>query len=402
MKIQAQTTLKQPLLLLYLLALSSLNGQRYLTPIFPNVDRDLGVQYGQAAALSGFTVDLEMDIHEPAGDTQAERPLMILAHGGSFVAGDRSLMSGICDYYAERGYVTATISYRLGVNAFNIANLNEELLKAAARATQDFNAAIRFFYRSARDEGNPYRIDTTRIIVGGNSAGSIAAIHSQLFIDASTADATLQQIVGNLGGIQGGNNGSVGYPDRAAGLLNFAGAIYDSNMINTAHIACISFHGDNDSVVPYAVGQASFSGLQVMEMHGSAIVHAKLTEFGAPATSMNTFPNVGHGLFDDQARADTMLNRTTRFFYDHVIPGSGMFAASPNTSRVLFYPNPVRTGRLNIETDRATAFVILDLLGKKHLEGKLSMGTHSIDVSRLPAGIYWLRTNRLTEQLIIH
>ena len=110
----------------------------------------------------------------------------------------------------RKGYVTATISYRLGINAFNIANLNKELLKAAARATQDFNAAIRFFYRSARDEGNPYRIDTTRIIIGGNSTGSIAAIHSQLFIDASTADATLQQIVGNLEGIKGVNNGSVG------------------------------------------------------------------------------------------------------------------------------------------------------------------------------------------------
>ena len=85
-------------------------------------------------------------------------------------------------------------------------------------------------------------------------------------------------------GHQGGNNGSVGYPDRAAGLLNFAGAIYDSNMISTAHVACISFHGDNDQVVPYAVGQVSFNGLQVMEMHGSAIVHSKLTEFGAPAT----------------------------------------------------------------------------------------------------------------------
>jgi hypothetical protein len=69
---------------------------------------------------------------------------------------------------------------------------------------------------------------------------------------------------------------------------------------------------------------------------------------------------------------------------------------------MLLYPNPVRSGRLTIETDKATAFIILDLLGKKHLEGELSMGTHSIDVSRLPAGIYWVRTNRLTEQLIIN
>ena len=116
---------------------------------------------------------------------------------------------------------------------------------------------------------------------------------------------------------------------------------------------------------------------------------------------MNTFPNVGHGLFDDQARVDTMLNRTTRFFY-HVIPGSGMSAASPNTSRMLLYPKSVRSGRMTIETDRATAIIILDLLGKKHLESELSVGTHSIDVTRLHTGIYWVRTDRLTERLIIH
>ena len=139
-----------------------------------------------------------------------------------------------------------------------------------------------------------------------------------------------------------------------------------------------------------------------MEMHGSAIVQAKLAQMGAPATSMNTFPNVGHGLFDDQARVDTMLNRTTRFFYDHVIPGSGISTASHNTRRMLLYPNPARSGRVTMETDRETSFIIFDLLGKKQREGTLSMGTNSIDVSGLPAGIYWVRTKRMSQQLIIH
>ena len=83
------------------------------------------------------------------------------------------------------------------------------------------------------------------------------------------------------------------HPDRVAGLLDFAGAIYDSNMISTAHVACISFHGDSDQVVPYAVGQVSFNGLQVMEMHGSAIVQAKLAQMGAPCNFNEYFSQCG-------------------------------------------------------------------------------------------------------------
>ena len=117
---------------------------------------------------------------------------------------------------------------------------------------------------------------------------------------------------------------------------------------------------------------------------------------------MNTFPNVGHGLFDDQARVDTMLNRTTRFFYDHVIPGSGISTALPLYAQDAALPQSGQIGALTMETDRETSFIIFDLLGKKQQEGTLSMGTNSIDVSGLPAGIYWVRTKRMSQQLIIH
>ena len=49
------------------------------------------------------------------GDTENNRPLIILAHGGSFIAGVRAnpSMVSLGEAFAKRGYVVASISYRL-------------------------------------------------------------------------------------------------------------------------------------------------------------------------------------------------------------------------------------------------------------------------------------------------
>ena len=51
-----------------------------------------------------------VDIYQPTGDTMAARPLIILAHGGSFVGGTRNddvTVDSLCVHFAKRGYVTA-------------------------------------------------------------------------------------------------------------------------------------------------------------------------------------------------------------------------------------------------------------------------------------------------------
>ena len=41
----------------------------------------------------------------------------MLVHGGGFIEGNRGQMAGVARSYARRGFVTATISYRLNPNA---------------------------------------------------------------------------------------------------------------------------------------------------------------------------------------------------------------------------------------------------------------------------------------------
>ncbi|MFB0925081.1 MAG: hypothetical protein QMB65_07340, partial [Vicingaceae bacterium] len=52
------------------------NG-RYQTDIFSTIDVST-VQYGTSIDLNGSTVNLMMDIYQPQGDTEINRPLIIL------------------------------------------------------------------------------------------------------------------------------------------------------------------------------------------------------------------------------------------------------------------------------------------------------------------------------------
>jgi acetyl esterase/lipase len=118
---------------------------RYKTPIFNAVFKHADILYGEGQVwnIPYNNTDLKMDIYEPIGDTLLQRPLMLWVHPGGFLLGDKGVddMVALCDSFAKRGYVTASIGYRLG---FNPASA-ESAERAVYRGTQDIRAAIRYF-----------------------------------------------------------------------------------------------------------------------------------------------------------------------------------------------------------------------------------------------------------------
>jgi len=50
------------------------------------------VIYGKNTTQGGVSKDLDMDIYTPKGDTETKRPLIILAHGGSFIINLESIV----------------------------------------------------------------------------------------------------------------------------------------------------------------------------------------------------------------------------------------------------------------------------------------------------------------------
>lgn len=258
-------------------------GQRYLTEIFSGVNKTSDVTYAvNVSVLTGSPAadTLKMDIYEPMGDSQTERPVILLAHTGSFLpvpqngtcTGSRkdSSIVEVATQFAKRGYVVAAFSYRLG---WNPVSSNQDvrtgtLLNAAYRGIQDARTLVRYFKSNYSTGGNTWGVDTSLIIVGGQGTGGYISLavssldqYPELFMTKFTdgvgtpyADTSLS---GDLEGkwnrpLNVGNY--TGYNSDVNITFNYGGAVGDSSWINAGEPPIVGFHVPNDPFAPYGYG----------------------------------------------------------------------------------------------------------------------------------------------------
>jgi acetyl esterase/lipase len=150
-----------------------------------NVEEILDVEYG-----TGGERKLQLDLYLPKG-RKTDTPAIIFIHGGAWKSGKRSDMKFYCVKFAEKGYVTATVTYRL---------MGEACFPAAVH---DVKCAVRWLRASA----TKYQVDPERIAVSGNSAGG----HLSMMVGYSD-DPSLE-------GSGGNNNVS----SRICAVVNFYG-----------------------------------------------------------------------------------------------------------------------------------------------------------------------------------
>jgi len=95
------------------------SSTRYDQEVFTSVDIQSNVVYGSNINANNANEILIMDIYQPAGDTASFRPLILWVHGGSFIGGTKNEqdVTNLSIAFAKRGYVCASISYRLGIPA---------------------------------------------------------------------------------------------------------------------------------------------------------------------------------------------------------------------------------------------------------------------------------------------
>ena len=200
-------------LLLFVVSISyaqvDCSGGRYSTEVFAGNVETSNVLYGSNFNLDGSSEDLKMDIYQPAGDSLTSRALVIMAHGGSFIGGDKAdgCTDKICKELVKYGYVTASINYRIGMG-FPINEQNAT--RAVYRATHDARAAVRFFRKDFAENGNTYGIDTNQIYFGGQSAGAFMAIHMAYLNDTSELPPLVDTSAVGMGGGMEGNSGNPG------------------------------------------------------------------------------------------------------------------------------------------------------------------------------------------------
>jgi acetyl esterase/lipase len=258
---------------------------RYLDPIFlTDVQRD--VVYGSAVNIDGTPITLRLDLYTPRGDAATDRPAFVFAHGGFFLVGDKSEATAWATRMAQRGYVAASINYRLGPVLVSYPVDTAVEFQVINNARADMQTAVRWFRANAAS----LRIDPDKIAVGGASAGAVSALGVALGADDPLPGdhGEYSSAVCTAVSISGANTPAAAGP-------NDAGAIFH--------------HGALDDIVPFA------AAVELRDaMAGS----------GLPV-SWNEIPGEGH-LLSDAALA-AMVTPTVRWLYDHVANSS--FPCSP-------------------------------------------------------------------------
>lgn len=265
---------------------------------------------------------LYMDIYEPKGDTLSRRPLALLLHGGAFIIGDRAAktISEVATALAEKGYVVASIDYRLGFNPGSKSSLE----RAAYRAVQDARAALRFLSAHA----DQYRIDMNHVFVAGSSAGAITALNTAFMSEEERPASTFfnfWRMQKDLGRLDESTNEFTG-DWRIRAVANLWGAVHDTTLIDPwERIPVISFHGDKDDIVPigynfpFTTMDTTWTGHVVSKLYGSRPVSERLQSLGIHHRLV-TFRGLGHEpqtepLMYDEVM-DTIMNGITGFFAD--------------------------------------------------------------------------------------
>ncbi len=147
---------------------------RYRDVVFPSVTVSRDLTYGSAPDNQGDPVSLKLDLYRPAGDQVARRPAVVYVHGGGFSHGDKSAGANFATYFAQRGYVAASINYRLLAppGCGGQPDPSPECEAAAGRRPARRAGSVRWL----RKNSSRYRIDRGRIAMAGSSAGAITSL----------------------------------------------------------------------------------------------------------------------------------------------------------------------------------------------------------------------------------
>jgi acetyl esterase/lipase len=200
------------------------------------ISRD--IEYSIAVNHKKKPESLLLDIYQLPKLNQAKRPVIILVHGGGFGSGDKgytesqgSFYPDLAKAFAYHGYVACSVNYRLWqdcpVDSFHIELEN---------AVSDVLAAVNWIKIRYAE----YGIDSTKIIIAGDSAGGGIVVNA-------SCNSTNQLIF-------------AGCIDLWGGLPPYGMNKAKCDVINVKPLGaffppCCIIHGTADAVVPYCISK---------------------------------------------------------------------------------------------------------------------------------------------------
>ncbi len=105
----------------------------------------------------------QLDLCLPSGQPAAQRPAIVMIHGGYWTVGDKSAYAQLCKMAADQGIVAASINYRLA---------SEDPAHRWPAQLVDAQLAVRWL----RAHASEFAVDPRRICALGDSAGAHLAV----------------------------------------------------------------------------------------------------------------------------------------------------------------------------------------------------------------------------------
>ncbi len=357
-------------------------AQRYLTEIFNSANSTSNISYGSSINYLNFTQSLFLDFYEPTLDTLIQRPLIIYIHGGGFTDSNNykslSHIVTFCETMAKKGYAVASIDYRLDTSSSNRAIIN---------AMHDAKAAVRFFRANAAT----YKIDTSLIFIGGESAGAITALTST-YINTTAEVLYPTTLPYTLDGSIEGNSGNPNYSSAVKAIMCNCGGtetafndpMFDTLTMQTGNPPILIVHGTADPLVPFLK---------------SAAIAKRANHIGIP-NLFYAFKGATHcpwfvGLPNQNLYLDSLIDYTTSFLYPSVITSISSNKFN-DQSLLKVFPNPVGNilnVKLGVENVIINEIKINTLDGKMQKFKKVQQENNqlNIDISTLIKGVYFIQ-----------
>jgi acetyl esterase/lipase len=209
-------------------------------------------------------LELKLDIAVPAGDAKM-RPAIMCIHGGGWFSGSRKSYYRHMEEIAKRGYVVATIDYRLTPVAPWPAQL------------EDVQAGLKWLV----DNADKYGIDSERIGVVGQSAGG----HLALMLGTLPKEEQDVQRVRSVVNFYGpAEMRKVEYVKHARGMVEgLIGGKLEDNLdklieispithIDRTDAPVLTFQGTKDTLVPFIQSKILHEHLQKAQVPNQLFV----------------------------------------------------------------------------------------------------------------------------------
>jgi acetyl esterase/lipase len=187
-----------------------------------------------------------LDILQPSAPSLADRPGVIVIHGGGWVEGNKArMLQEYCLPFVRHGMVVANVEYRLASAA------------PAPAAVNDVLKAAQWF----QDHAAHYKVDRKRILAAGNSAGGHLALMAAMTpasadLGPSTKTAAVIDFFG-IADVADQITGDHQQPYAAAwipeqpGRMELARRLSPMTYVRGGLPPVLVLHGDADPTVPY-------------------------------------------------------------------------------------------------------------------------------------------------------